>query len=346
MKQVNLEQRSNEWLDWRRFGVTASDAAVLLPKRAGQSPSKSRWQLWAEKSGILEEPDLSSNPYVQRGIEDEDDARNLMEQALGDAPLLPVCGEWDHNRILRASFDGITKDGIPVELKAPCEKVYQEVKALKDQSEGYRRAFAQVQFQMLVADAPRAWLCFYHKGLPILPACINRDKHLIQQLQKEAEAFWQLVENGDEPEKDPNLDVFVPEGLFVQAQWHKLATDYRRSQCRLDELKNQLDSEKSQQKLLQQDFQKLMGAFRVAESDGLRICCSKCTGSIDYQKALESLCKEHQLALPDLDAFRRMSREQVRVTLLDRVDDSESEREVAGNERWLNPTVNNHTFYF
>ncbi|MET4694510.1 lambda-exonuclease family protein [Endozoicomonas lisbonensis] len=344
MKQVNLEQRSQEWLDWRRCGVTASDAAVIL----GQSPYKSRWQLWAEKSGILKEPDLSANPHVQRGIEDEDDARIRMEEALGDAPLLPVCGEWEQNPKLRASFDGITKDGIPVELKAPCEKVYQDVKALKDQSEGYHRAFVQVQFQMLVADSNRAWLCFYHKGLPILPACINRDDHLIQQLWLETEAFWQRVEEGDEPEKDPELDVFVPQGLSEQAQWYKLATVYRRRQFCLDQLKKELDAGKSQQKLLQQELQQLMGAFRVAESDGLRICRSECAGSVDYQKALESLCKQHQLALPELDSFRRKAREQVRVTLLDQnVDDRESGLEVAGNELLaLNPTISNQSFYF
>ena len=340
MKQVNLEQRSKEWLDWRRCGVTASDASVIL----GQSPYKSRWQLWAEKSGVLKEPDLSSNPHVQRGVEDEDDARIRMEEALGDAPLLPVCGEWDQNPKLRASFDGITKEGIPVELKAPSEKVYQDVKTLKDQSEGYQRAVAQVQFQMLVADANRAWLCFYRKGMPILPACINRDEHLIQQLRQEAEAFWQLVEEGDEPEKDPNLDVFVPQGLSEQAQWHKLATVYRRRQSRLDQLKDELESGKSQQKLLQQELQALMGAFRVAESDGLRICQSEVAGSVDYQKALDALCKQHQLALPELDAFRRKGREQVRVTLL---DDRESGLDVSGNELLTsNPTVSNQSFYF
>ena len=271
-----------------------------------------------------------------------------MEEALGDAPLLPVCGEWDQNPRLRASFDGITKDGIPVELKAPSEKVYQEVKAFKDQSEGYRRAFAQVQFQMLVADANRAWLCFYRKGMPILPACINRDEHLIQQLRQEAGVFWQLVEEGDEPEKDPNLDVFVPQGLPEQAQWHKLATVYRRRQSRLDQLKEELESGKSQQKLLQQELQALMGTFRVAESDGLRICRSEVAGSEDYQKALEALCQQHRLALPELDAFRRKEREQVRVTLLDkRVDDRESDLKIAGNELLvLNPTVSNQTFYF
>ena len=328
MKQIQLEQHSQAWLDWRRCGVTASDAAVLLPKSAGQSPYKTRWQLWAEKSGIVAEPDLSSNPHVQRGVEEEDDARIRMEEALGDAPLLPVCGEWEQNPRLRASFDGMTKDGIPVELKSPCEKVYQAVKTLKDQSEGYQRAFAQVQFQMLVADAPRAWLCFYRKGSPILPACITRDEHLIHQLQLEAEAFWQLVEEGDVPEKDPDLDVFVPQGLSEQAQWHKLATVYRRRQSHLDQLKDELERGKSQQKSLQQELQALMGAFRIAESDGVRICRSECAGSVDYQKALEKLCKQHQLAIPELDSFRRKAREQVRVTLL---DNSESGLEIAGN---------------
>ena len=164
----------------------------------------------------------------------------------------------------------------------------------------------------------------------------------------EAEAFWQLVEEGDEPEKDPNLDVFVPEGLSEQAQWHKLSTVYRRRQCRLDQLKEELDSGKSQQKLLQQELQKLMGVFRVGESDGLRICRSECAGSVDYQKALEALCKQHQLALPEFDSFRRKTREQVRVTLLDKtVDDRGSGLEVGGHELLVsNPTVSNQSFYF
>ena len=344
MKQVHLEQRSEAWLDWRREGVTASDAAVLL----GQSPYKSRWQLWAEKSGVLETQDVSSNPHVQRGIEQEDDARNLMEQALGDAPLLPVCGEWEQNPRLRASFDGVTKDGIPVELKAPCQKVYLEVKNLKDQAAAYQLAFVQVQFQIMVADAQKGWLCFYHKGMPLLPVCIARDECLVRQLQQEAEAFWQCVEEGNEPEKDPEKDVFVPQGLMEQAQWHKLAMMYRRRQVQLDKLKEDLETGKSRQKQLQQALQQLMGDFRVAESDGLRICCSECTGSVDYQKALEALCEQHQLALPVLEPFRRKGRAQVRVTLLDkRLDDSESELEVAGNKLLaLNPTVCHQSFYF
>ena len=329
MKQVNIEQRSQAWLDWRQCGVSASDAAVIL----GVSPYKSRWQLWAEKSGIVREPDLSANPHVLRGIEQEDDARNQMEQALNDAPLLPVCAEWEQNPILRASFDGLTKDGVPVELKCPTQKVYDEVKTLKDKSEGYCRAFYQVQFQILVADSAMGWLCFYRQGLPLLPVCIRRDDGLIQQLQQEAIDFWNLVEEGDEPDKDPNLDVYVPVEKQERTQWQQLAMAYRQRQQRLDKLKDELEAGKSHQKQLQQQLQQLMGDFKVAESDGLRVCQSTCNGTVDYQKALESLCQKHNLNLPNLELFRRKSRQQVKVTLVEKNrQDSDSTMETVGSE--------------
>ena len=344
MKQVNIEQRSQAWLDWRRCGVSASDAAVIL----GVSPYKSRWQLWSEKSGIVKEPDLSANPHVLRGVEQEDDARNQMEQALNDAPLLPVCAEWEQNPILRASFDGLTKDDVPVELKCPTQKVYDEVKTLKDKSEGYRRAFYQVQFQILVADSAMGWLCFYRQGLPLLPVCIRRDDGLIQQLQQEAIDFWNLVKEGDEPDKDPNPDVYVPEEKQERTQWQQLAMAYRQRQQRLDKLKDELDAGKSHQKQLQQQLQQLMGDFKAGECDGLRIFRSTCSGTVDYQKALESLCQKHNLNLPNLELFRRKSRQQVKVTLVEKNrQDSDLTMETAGNELLaLNQSVSHQSFYF
>ncbi|MCW7552720.1 YqaJ viral recombinase family protein [Endozoicomonas gorgoniicola] len=349
MKQVNIEQRSQAWLDWRRCGVSASDAAVIL----GLSPYKSRWQLWLEKRGseissIFKEPDLSANPHVLRGMEQEDDARNQMEQALNDAPLLPVCAEWEQNPVLRASFDGLTKDGVPVELKCPTQKVYDEVKTLKDKSEGYRRAFYQVQFQILVADSQLGWLCFYRQGLPLLPVCIRRDDALIQQLQQEAIDFWNRVEEGDEPDKDPNLDVYVPTEKQQRNQWQQLAMAYRQRQKRLDKLKGELDAGKSHQKQLQQQLQQLMGDFKAGEFDGLRVFRSTCSGTVDYQKALESLCQKHNLTLPNPELFRRKSRQQVKVTLVDKNrQDSDSTMETIGGDLLvLNQSVSNQSFYF
>ena len=180
--------------------------------------------------------------------------------------------------------------------------------------------------------------------MPLLPVLIQRDDVLVHQLQAEAEGFWQQVEQGIEPEKDPERDLYIPDGVMEQAQWHKLAMVYRRRQRKLDQLKEELEAGKSQQKLLQDKLQRLMGAFRVAESNGLRLCRSECAGSVDYQKALETLCKEHQLALPELESFRRKGREQVRVTLLD--NSGPGVEAMNDSLLALSPDVGRQSFYF
>ena len=57
MTVVDLNQRSDEWLNWRSLGVTATDIPVIL----GLSPYKTVWQLWAEKTGRINPPDLSGS---------------------------------------------------------------------------------------------------------------------------------------------------------------------------------------------------------------------------------------------------------------------------------------------
>ncbi|MBO0216527.1 YqaJ viral recombinase family protein, partial [Vibrio sp. Vb2880] len=65
MKTVNLSQRSEQWLEWRKGGITATDACILL----NRSPYKTEWRLWAEKTGYAREVDLSLNPLVRQGVE-------------------------------------------------------------------------------------------------------------------------------------------------------------------------------------------------------------------------------------------------------------------------------------
>ena len=205
-----------------------------------------------------------------------------------------------------------------------------------------------MQFQLLVADAAMGWLCFYRQGLPLLPVCIRRDDDLIKQLQQEAIDFWNQVEEGDEPDKDPNLDVYVPTEKQERTQWQQLTMAYRQRQKRLDKLKDELDAGKSHQKQLQQQLQQLMGDFKAGEFDGLRVCQSLCRGAVDYQQALEALCQQHQINLPDLEPFRRKSRQQVKVTLVEKnLQDSDSTIETIGNECLvLNQSVSHQSFYF
>lgn len=89
MKIVNLSQREEDWLDWRRQGVTATDAAILL----NRSPYKTRWRLWAEKTGYPDDLTIEySLGYCQGdgvafyGDLSVDDVKALMNRLFSTEP--------------------------------------------------------------------------------------------------------------------------------------------------------------------------------------------------------------------------------------------------------------------
>lgn len=56
-----------EWLEYRRDGLGASDAAAVL----GVSPWKTNVQLWEEKRGLVVPEDIGDKPYVKYGNDAE-----------------------------------------------------------------------------------------------------------------------------------------------------------------------------------------------------------------------------------------------------------------------------------
>ena len=158
MRVIDIPQKTPAWLQWRAGGVSASDAAAVL----GRSPYKTPWRLWAERTGLVAPEDLSNNVHVQRGNALEDQARRDFEDRHGTC-LLPLCGESREHPTIRASFDGIDDDGCPVELKIPCDAVYQEVMEIREWSRAYQLYWVQLQSQLYVTEAERGWLVFYQR---------------------------------------------------------------------------------------------------------------------------------------------------------------------------------------
>ncbi|WP_207188668.1 YqaJ viral recombinase family protein, partial [Thiocystis minor] len=224
MKVVNLSQRSPEWLVWRAQGVTASEAAVIV----GRSPYKTIWRLWAEKTGLCEPDDLSNNPFVQRGMALEDDARQGFEQR-HNTLLLPICAESERHAALRCSFDGINDDGEPVELKVPAQGTWDDIAIQGTEAKAYQLYWVQVQFQILVANARRGWLVFdpQRAGVPALEFEIQRDAAFLEgTLIPDCLAFHEAVQKKKEPTPDPTRDLFVPVD-DERSQWMVLAQQYR-----------------------------------------------------------------------------------------------------------------------
>lgn len=203
MKIVNLSQRTPQWLAWRAQGVTASEAAVIL----GRSPYQTPWRLWAEKTGQCAPADLADNPFVQRGLALEDQARRGFEQR-HDTLLLPVCAESSVHPVLRCSFDGLNDVGEPVELKIPAQKTWEAVASQGADSQAYRLYWVQVQFQIAIAEAARGWLVFdpVSDQATALEFEIVRDDAFIEQaLIPACLRFAEAVRTRQEP---PQLEAY------------------------------------------------------------------------------------------------------------------------------------------
>ena len=94
-----------EWLQARKSGIGASDAAAILEI----SPWGTKTQLWEEKTGRRKPKDLSDNPAIQRGIREEPIIR---EQFISDHPeFLVDYHEFDILSLKRKPFINATLDG-------------------------------------------------------------------------------------------------------------------------------------------------------------------------------------------------------------------------------------------
>ena len=308
MKIVNLMQRGEEWHEWRRKGITATDAVVIL----GQSPYKTPWRLWAEKTGYAIPEDLSKNPNVQRGLMYEDSARLAVERHWGDI-LLPVCVECSENPLLRASLDGINSAGEPVELKCPSEEVWHDVLQHGKKSEAYQLYHVQVQHQINVTGAKKGWLVFFYQGdfklFEILP-----DQRLIQNIEAKAKVFWESVIKKKEPSKDPKRDVFIPKGVDV-AEWIYAAEEYRLIESEVQMLKLKMDELVEKQSSSLDALKGIMGDFYTADYCGVKVTKYAVSGRIDYKKFLEH--KALNFSDAELNRFRSKKEVRCRVSITD-----------------------------
>ncbi len=309
MHVIDITQRTPAWHVWRAAGVSASDAAAVL----GVSPYKTPWRLWAEKIGMLLPEDLSGNPVVRRGNALEDTARRGFEDR-HDTLLLPLCGESDTHPVIRASFDGLDDDGIPVELKVPHETTYLQVLEHGVASAAYRLYWHQVQCQLYVADAAEGWLVFHRAPGIAVDFRIPRDETFIRDtLVPRRLEFRAWVAKKQEPERDPERDLYTPSGTDLatwtrlSGEYHRLAADKAKLDATLKTLKSGLDGIESQ-------LVAMMGDFAMAESAGLRVLRYAVAGAIDYKDAFADLA-------PDLDPvrleqYRRAPSDRVRITTL------------------------------
>lgn len=100
-KIVNLEQGSQEWLDWRTTRITASEIACIVGTHDAFTTAATAW---LKKKGKLGE--TKDNKAMQRGRFYEPHLRQYLSLAF-EKPLEPVCVENTTETWVGASLDGL-----------------------------------------------------------------------------------------------------------------------------------------------------------------------------------------------------------------------------------------------
>ena len=146
MKEIEIEQGTQEWLDLRRNLRMASETPAVL----GVSPYQSQNDVRAAKRGTQ----AFQNAAMRQGTEQEPIARAAYEEAFEMMrPAMFVDGDYG------CSLDGISLDGsLIVEIKTPFKGRESDrwQAALKGQTTEYD--FAQIQHQLMVCQAKLAHL--------------------------------------------------------------------------------------------------------------------------------------------------------------------------------------------
>jgi len=180
--KLNFEQSTEEWLSWRRQGIGASDAPVIM----GHSPWQKESELLLLKTGQMKE--RPANGAMQRGKRLEPLARLAYVNHTG-IDVAPMCVQSLAYAWMRASLDGLSADGRHVvEIKCPGEKDHQ----LADSGFVPEKYYAQLQHILAVTGlAEISYWSFRFDHTVLLK--IKRDEIFITGLVEKEAAFWARV---------------------------------------------------------------------------------------------------------------------------------------------------------
>lgn len=220
MKEITKEQRTEEWFEARRKGITATDIVAIM----GESPFKTPADVYFEKVENVS-PEVNEEA-VAWGKEHEDealmefiDSAHLNEQ---ETHTVPGLVQHDEYPLFLASPDVIIlspEGDCLVEIKCPYS-----LELPKDAPEYY---ILQCQWQMLVTGIDVCYLYFWVPGGHMVFE-IEGDQELQKRMMAEANKFWAdyIIPRKVPPSKVEALDVTQENDEF-QEEWHDLTKQYK-----------------------------------------------------------------------------------------------------------------------
>jgi len=259
MKYIDLEQGSQEWLDWRRSRRMASETPFIM----GVSPYGNANKIRKDKQGISKG---FQNAAMSYGHEQEEYARDHYQE--GHGGVVPQVVEDDEG-VYAASLDGISIDGKRiVEIKSPYKGVESDRWKAAIIGKVLVHDFLQIQHQLMVSGAES---CDFIVWVPDQDMQIINVKPEPAEWEKIREAwdeFWPTVVERDDDE------------------WADAAEHYRQAKRAADAAAREAD--KAKQKLI---------SLAAGEASGKGVSVSKVErkGSVNWQQVQKEMLADVDL---------------------------------------------------
>jgi putative phage-type endonuclease len=293
MTQVWLkcpEMDHEEWLQWRRNGVGASDAPAIM----GVSPWTTRYQKWEEK--VFPKEEWGGNAAMERGKVLEDPARKEFERLMG-VSVPPVNVENKRDAWLRASLDGLDALGkVMVEIKCPNSQDHSVALSNRVPDKYY----PQCQHQLAVTGLPGMYYFSFDGEKGTIVEVARDDLYIRDELFPKEKEFWNCVV-WKEPPPFTDRDYC---NMEENAAWLEVSRKWKEAKKVLKDVEN---VEK-----LQRDALIALSKDRNAKGAGVSLSKSIVQGRIDYVEAFEEYLANMKAHYPDvvfppliLDPYRK-----------------------------------------
>ena len=178
MKIINIEQRSDEWIDWRKGKISGTKLGKIYSPRGGVK--KGYYELIAER---IAEAAGDEKP-IDRGVRLEDDAVARFEVDYGKKVDQVGLVVSDINENIILSPDGLIKNGDKyteaIEIK--CLDSANHIKAMLDDEVPKDYELQVLQYFIVIEDLEKLYFTFYDDRLPD-----GHDLHVIEVFREDLE---------------------------------------------------------------------------------------------------------------------------------------------------------------
>jgi putative phage-type endonuclease len=276
-----LLQGSQEWLDYRKTRIGASDAASIMG--VGFSTPL---ELWKEKLGIVVK---ECTPRMQRGTDLEPIAREAFIREHGIFVAPTVIESREHPWMF-ASLDGLSYDGKTlVEIK--CPGAADHATALSGKIP--EKYFPQLQHQMLVLNLQMMYY-FSFDGSRGVTVLVHADSEYQRDLVAKEKEFYKKLITFEQPELTDRdyIQKTDPDFLYHVHEYRKLLVKEKEIEQLKESHRNSIVHLANQQNV---------------EGGGVRVQQVTRRGIVDYSAIPE-------IKGVDLEKYRKPSFQSVRIT--------------------------------